>query len=72
MDGGGGILSLVQYWIPGYGVYLAQKQLDAAIHGSEGSATRLMRCLIGVIFTPEVPPTIMHVELTRNHPLPGL
>ena len=58
--------------VSGYGVYLTQKQLDAAIHGSKGSATRPMRCLIGVIFTPEVPATIMHVELTRNHPLPGL
>ena len=38
----------------GYGVFLTQKQLDAALDSSKGSPTKLIRCLVGVFFTAEV------------------
>ena len=40
--------------VPGYGVFLTQRQLDAALDGAKDSPTRLMRNLIGTFFTPEV------------------
>ena len=40
--------------VPGYGVFLTQRQLDAAIDGAYDTPTRLMRNLIGTFFTPEV------------------
>ena len=40
--------------VPGYGVLLTQKQLDAAINASRGNATRLIRNLTGIFFPPEV------------------
>ena len=40
--------------VPGYGVFLTQRQLDAALDGAKESPTRLMRNLVGTFFTPEV------------------
>ena len=40
--------------VPGYGVFLTQRQLDAALDGAKDSPTRLMRNLVGTFFTPEV------------------
>ena len=40
--------------VPGYGVYLTQKQLDAAVGNSNNSPTRLIRSLMSTFFTPDV------------------
>ena len=39
--------------VEGYGVVLTQRQLDAAVDSSKGSATRLIRNLMSVFFSPE-------------------
>ena len=58
--------------VPGYGVFLTQRQLDAAIDGANDTPTRLMRNLIGTFFTPEVLAvssalgTRVHVGLDRD------
>lgn len=40
--------------VEGYGVYISKRQLDEAIDQSCKSATRLMRNLLMVFFTPSV------------------
>lgn len=40
--------------VEGYGVYLTKRQLDEAVDQSCNSATRLMRNLLVVYFTPSV------------------
>jgi len=40
--------------VQGYGVYLTQKQIDAALDGSKNNPTKLIRNLIGAFFKPEV------------------
>jgi hypothetical protein len=39
--------------VPGYGVFLTQKQLDMAIDGAKNSPTRLIRNLMSVFFSPQ-------------------
>ena len=52
--------------VPGYGVYLTQKQLDAAVDASKGSPTKLIRNLMGVFFTPDVL-AVSSAQGTRNN-----
>ena len=53
--------------VSGHGVYCTQQQLDAALDGSRGSATRLIRNLISVFFKPEVLAVSSAMGI-RNHP----
>lgn len=40
--------------VPGCGVYISQRQLDAALDASQNSPTQLIRSLMSVFFPPEV------------------
>ena len=40
--------------VPGYGVFLTQRQLDAALDSSKNSPTRLIRSLLSTFFAPDV------------------
>ena len=39
--------------VDGYGVFLTRRQLDECVHGAGKSATRLMRNLLSVFFSPD-------------------
>ena len=49
------VYSIIQVeLVSGYGITLTQRQLDAAMTTAGGSATKLMRSLIGCFFEPDV------------------
>ena len=52
--------------VPGHGVVLTQRQLDAANASSKGNPTRQIRSLVSVFFTPEVL-AISSAMGTRRH-----
>ena len=55
--------------VRGCGVFLTQRQLDAAVSGAGGSPTYLMRNLIGTFFTPEILTYSHNYNLTIHNAL---
>ena len=52
--------------VRGYGVFLSQRQLDAAVDASKDSPTRLIRNLMHVFFAPDVL-AVSSACATRKH-----
>ncbi|CAI8039426.1 hypothetical protein GBAR_LOCUS21932, partial [Geodia barretti] len=57
--------------VPGYGVFLTQKQLDMAVDGAKNSPTRLIRNLMNVFFTPETLATSSACGTRKHKALDG-
>ena len=57
--------------VPGYGIYLTQKQLDAAIGNSNNSPSRLIRSLMSTFFTPDVLATSSACGTRKHKALDG-
>ena len=57
--------------VPGYGVFLTQKQLDMAVDGAKNSPTRLIRNLMSVFVTPETLATSSACGTRKHKALDG-